>query len=203
MNLYKYIWSLLWTISTSITFDSEIIQLRCHLIQPEKQKFLNWSNFLESKGKIFQDIPKLDIKSLLFHKHVTAKVLNFLSRVPWCNLFHLELEYIIASETRSEEINTLNLFSFQFQNEINKIAIYRQLRARRALSLFNDAPLRTTRRLSLCTLYSISPLLVLNGTSLNIDNALLVLNWWYSQLCLSQICWDWRNSFDLEKIWLM
>ena len=24
-----------------------------------------------------------------------------------------------------------------------------------------------------------------------------------SQLCLSRICWDWRNSFDLEKIWLM
>ena len=22
----------------------------------------------------------------------------------------------------------------------------------------------------------------------------------YSQLCLSQISWDWRNSFDLEKI---
>ena len=29
--------------------------------------------------------------------------------------------------------------------------------------------------------------------------------WKYSQLCLSQICWDWRNtrSFDLEKIQLM
>ena len=25
----------------------------------------------------------------------------------------------------------------------------------------------------------------------------------YSQLCLSRICWDWRNSFDLEKIQLM
>ena len=25
----------------------------------------------------------------------------------------------------------------------------------------------------------------------------------YSQLCLSRICWDWRYSFDLEKIWLM
>ena len=25
----------------------------------------------------------------------------------------------------------------------------------------------------------------------------------YSQPCLSRICWDWRNSFDLEKIRLM
>ena len=25
----------------------------------------------------------------------------------------------------------------------------------------------------------------------------------YSQLCLSQIPWDWRNNFDLEKIRLM
>ena len=25
----------------------------------------------------------------------------------------------------------------------------------------------------------------------------------YSKLCLSRICWDWRSSFDLEKIWLM
>ena len=25
----------------------------------------------------------------------------------------------------------------------------------------------------------------------------------YSQLCPSRICWDWRNSFDLEKIRLM
>ena len=25
----------------------------------------------------------------------------------------------------------------------------------------------------------------------------------YGQLCLSQICWDWKNSFDLEKIQLM
>ena len=25
----------------------------------------------------------------------------------------------------------------------------------------------------------------------------------YSPLCLSRICWDWRNSFDLEKIRLM
>ena len=31
--------------------------------------------------------------------------------------------------------------------------------------------------------------------------SLLDLN--YSQPCLSRICWDWKNSFDLEKIRLM
>ena len=43
---------------------------------------------------------------------------------------------------------------------------FRQLRARRALTLFNDVPLRTRRALSPYTLYSNSALLVLNGTSL-------------------------------------
>ena len=42
------------------------------------------------------------------------------------------------------------------------------MRARRALSLFKDVPLRTRRALSL---------LVLNVTSLNSDSALLALNW--------------------------
>ena len=50
------------------------------------------------------------------------------------------------------------------------------LRARRALSLFRDVPLRTRRVLSTQTLYSDSALLVLKG-SLNIDSALLALNW--------------------------
>ena len=53
---------------------------------------------------------------------------------------------------------------------------YRQLRARRALLLLKDVPLRTRRALSPQTLYSNSALLVLNRTSLNIDSALLALN---------------------------
>ena len=57
---------------------------------------------------------------------------------------------------------------------------YCQLRARRALLLFKDDLLRTRRALSPYTLYSNSALLVLNGTSLNIDSALLALNWRYS-----------------------
>ena len=57
---------------------------------------------------------------------------------------------------------------------------YRQLRARRALSQFRDVPLRTRRALSpLCTLYSDSALLGLNGTSVNINSALLALSWRY------------------------
>ena len=55
---------------------------------------------------------------------------------------------------------------------------YSQLRARRALSLYNDVPLRTRRALSLHKVYGNSALLVLNGISLNrvTVNALLVLN---------------------------
>ena len=56
---------------------------------------------------------------------------------------------------------------------------YRQLRARRALSIFKDVPLRTRRALSLYKAYGNSALLVLNGTSLNSDNTLLALNWRY------------------------
>ena len=54
-------------------------------------------------------------------------------------------------------------------------SINRQLRARRALSLFKVVSLRTRRALSRLTLYSDTTLLVLNGTSLNFDYALLAL----------------------------
>ena len=69
-----------------------------------------------------------------------------------------------------------------------------QFRVKRALSLYNDVLLRTRRVLSLCKsvllktrralllyrVYGNSALLVLNGTSLNI-NALLVLNWQFAK----------------------
>ena len=51
--------------------------------------------------------------------------------------------------------------------------LYRKLRARRALTLFKDVPLRTTRALSLYKVYGDSALLVLNRTPLNSFNALL------------------------------
>ena len=47
---------------------------------------------------------------------------------------------------------------------------YLQLRARKALSLFNDVPLRTRRALLLYRVYGDSALLVLNGTLLNSIN---------------------------------
>ena len=59
---------------------------------------------------------------------------------------------------------------------------YRQLRARRALLEIKDVPLRTRR--ALLTLYSNSTLLVLNGTSLSCNNALLALNWRYVRLTM-------------------
>ena len=53
---------------------------------------------------------------------------------------------------------------------------YRQLRARRVLSIFKDVPLRTRRALSLYNVYGDNALLVLSRTSLNSDSALLALN---------------------------
>ena len=63
-----------------------------------------------------------------------------------------------------------------------------QFRARRALSLFKDVPLKTRRALSPQTLSSNSSLLVLNRTTVNIDSALLALNRRriYFLLCLLQ-----------------
>ena len=62
-------------------------------------------------------------------------------------------------------------------NIVGRLFICRQLRARRALLQTNDVPLRTRRALLPWALYSNSTLLVLNGTSLNCNNALLALNW--------------------------
>ena len=59
---------------------------------------------------------------------------------------------------------------------VHGCVFYRQLRARRVLSLFKNVALRTRRALLLYNVYGDSALLVLNGTSLNINNALLVLN---------------------------
>ena len=53
---------------------------------------------------------------------------------------------------------------------------YCQLRARRALSLFNNVPLRSRRPLLLHKVYGDNALLVLNETSLNSINALLVVS---------------------------
>ena len=75
-----------------------------------------------------------------------------------------------------------------------------QLRARRALTLFNDRAYYLHRHLysnsallvlSHRLLYSNSALLVLNGTSLNSINALLALNWW----CM--LCW-WSLWYNLN-----
>ena len=54
--------------------------------------------------------------------------------------------------------------------------VYCQLRAWRVLSILEDVPVKTRRAWSLYKVYDDSALLVLNGTSLNSDSALLVLN---------------------------
>ena len=70
-------------------------------------------------------------------------------------------------------IHTISTLSSHFPH---LESIHDYMRARRALTLFQDVPLRTRRVLSLYKVYGNSALLVLNWTSLNSDNALLVLN---------------------------
>ena len=67
---------------------------------------------------------------------------------------------------------SLDLSSYLFLSKTQ----FCELRARRALSQFNDVPLRTRRGLLLYNVYGDSALLVLNGMSLNSVNALLVLS---------------------------
>ena len=55
-------------------------------------------------------------------------------------------------------------------------SLYRQLRVRRALSIFKDVLLRTRRALVLYNVYGDSALLVLNRTSLN----LVIAPFWLS-----------------------
>ena len=69
---------------------------------------------------------------------------------------------------------------------------FRQLRARRAVSLFKDVPLRTIRALSPLTLYSDSALLVRNITSLNIYSALLVRNVISLNIYSALLALNWR-----------
>ena len=62
---------------------------------------------------------------------------------------------------------------------------YCQLRARRALLQLKDVPLRTRRVLLLYKVNGDSALLVLNGTSLICNSALLALSWRYHvQVCM-------------------
>ena len=73
---------------------------------------------------------------------------------------------------------------------------YRQLRARRALLNFKDVPLRTRRALSLYKVFGDSALLVLNGTSLNSDSTLLILNWQY-------VLWKMRKQSQIKCSWML
>ena len=62
--------------------------------------------------------------------------------------------------------------------------IYCRLRARRGLLQFKDVPLRIRRALSLYKVYGDSAFLVLNGTPLNCNKALLAFNWQYATVKL-------------------
>ena len=88
----------------------------------------------------------------------------------FCSLYQLVYGHFESQE------GVLHVFVFDVSS------VYRHLRARRALMHIKDVPLRTRRALLPFTLYSNSALLVLNGTSLSCNNALLALNWRY---CMS------------------
>ena len=66
---------------------------------------------------------------------------------------------------------------------------HQQLRARRALSLFNNVPFRTRMVLSLYKVCGDSALLVLNRTWLNSINTLLLLNQQYKVTCPKSYFW--------------
>ena len=79
----------------------------------------------------------------------------------------------------SEEFAVMKLQSYE-EFYTRTPLTYHQLRARKALLQIKDVLLRTRRALLPLTLYSNSALLVLNGTSLSCNNALLALNWQYA-----------------------
>ena len=60
--------------------------------------------------------------------------------------------------------------------------LYRQLKVRRALLQIKDVPLRTRRALLLYKVYGDSAFLVLNGTALICNNALVALQWRYARV---------------------
>ena len=76
-----------------------------------------------------------------------------------------------------------------------------QLRARRALMQFNNVPLRTRTALLLYKVYGDNALFVLNGTSMNSANALLVLsrrNMIISMTCISITFQRWIRLWPIS-----
>ena len=82
---------------------------------------------------------------------------------------------------------------WDMENITTGSTIYRQLRARRALSIIKEVLSRTRMGLLLYKVYDDSTLLVLNGTSLNNDSTLLALNWQFIKVCgtpmKTRVCW--------------
>ena len=71
---------------------------------------------------------------------------------------------------------------------------YRQLRARMALSIFTDVPLRTRRALSLYNVYDDSTLLVLKGTSLGV---VIAPSWFSTEHLWVVIAPFWLSTDDM------
>ena len=94
-------------------------------------------------------------------------------------LLRLSLRTTDEEDTSDDDHSSSNS-ELKDHNDVDVVKIcsttYRQLRTKRALLQFKDVLLRTRRGLLLYKVYGISALLVLNGTFLICNNALLALN---------------------------
>ena len=115
--------------------------------------------------------------------------------------FRFDMKYMLRPD-----MHPLGPFSLIFIVKVRSVfCVYPRLRARRALMLLNDVPLRTRRALLPYSLYNDSALLVLNGTSLNSINALLALNWryyMYVQLLVLLVHTDYCYTRNSHIIWV-
>ena len=126
---------------------------------------------------------------MILHVHIVNWSMNIISKIsmPFYSLLStlLLISYLNAQKSA--------FYAYGYIINELYMYIYRQLRARRALTLFKDM-LRTRRALSQLTLYSHSALLVLNGTSFNIINALLVLNGTSFNIINALLALNWRYA---------
>ena len=120
------------------------------------------------------------------HKILQASMHSLAGKgpTPWRHYIHQqELQCVLIRQLRARR--ALSIFKDVLLKTRRALSIFKDvlLRTRRALSIFKDVPLRTRRGLSLCKVYGDSALLVLNGTSLNnyTCSTLLALNWRFQE----------------------
>ena len=120
-----------------------------------KISLVMWLHFNQSYSK---NLSMWDIISTIFSVLVAAHNFQQINEVWWENImcsYKQTNKQIIVDFAKHQQILNINCTT------------YRQLRARRALSLFKDVPLKTRRALLLYKVYEDNCLLVINRTSFN------------------------------------